>query len=156
MIEDNGVIFTNLNGQQLALNNDIWPLKSFEIEGSMRGQRIEKMEEPGEWPTRTQVGALLIHCGGDLLKDTSDTYIAERMRAMNILVPAGVIEQERRMGTLTVKYNNFEPLINDCTLDDYPMLPMQALYPSVTEYTMTFRIFAGYMIGISSGRKYVL
>lgn len=154
MIEDDGVIFTNLNGQQLKLNNDIWPLKNFEVEVNMRGERIDRMEEPGEWPTRTQVGAALIHCGGDVLKNTSDDYITERMRAINILVPAGVIEQERKMGTLTLLYNNFEPLINDCTLDGYPSLPMQALYPSVTEYSITFRVFAGYMIGRNTGRKW--
>lgn len=156
MIKDNGLIFTNLNGQQWLINNDIWPLKEFTPEGSIRGNRVERMEEPGEWPTRTQVGALLIHCGGDLLEDTSGSYIVERMRVLQILIPAGVIEQERKMGTLTIKYEDFEPMYNDCTLDDYPSLPMQALYPSVTEWSVTFRIFDGFMLGQNTGRAYTL
>lgn len=156
MIEDNGVKFVNLNGQTLLLNNDTWPLTSFEPEGSMKSTPVERSQESGEWPTRSIPGALLIPCGGDLIKNTSGAYIAERMRAMNILVPAGVVETERKMGTLTLSFTDFEPMYNDCTLDDIPHLPMRALYPSVTEFLITFKVFDGYMIGRNTGRFYTI
>ena len=156
MIEDNGVVFTNLNGQTLALNNNTWALTSFEPEGSMKSTPVERMQEPGEWPTRSIAGALLIPCGGDLLLNDSTAYMAERIRALNILVPAGVVNSERRMGTVTLYFNGLEPMYNDCTLDDIPHLPMKALYPSVTEFLITFKVFDGYMIGRNSGRYYTI
>ena len=154
MIEDNGVVFTNLNGQSALFNNGTWPLRSFEVNGNMRSSPVERMEEPGEWPTRSTPGALLLHCGGDLLENDSDAYMIERIRVLNILIPAGIVNNERKMGTLTLLFNSIEPLVGDCTLDDYPVLPMQALYPSVTEWSITFKVFAGYMIGRNSGRLY--
>jgi hypothetical protein len=154
MIEDNGLVFTNLNGQSAAFNNDIWPLKKFEVEGNMKSTPVDRMQEPGEWPVRTIPGSILLHCGGDVLKNDSAGYIAERMRVLNILIPAGVVNNERKMGVVTLLYVGWEPMIADWTLDDYPQLPMEALYPSVTEWGFTIKVFAGYMIGRGSGRLY--
>jgi len=154
MLEDNGVQFTNLNGQTVSFNNATWPLKEFEVEGTMKANRVDRMQEPGEWPTRTIQGATLIHCGGDLLLSTASAYIAERIRVLNILVPPGVINDERPSGVLTITYTDLEPMIADVALDDYPQLPMKALYPSVTEFSITFRNFSGIFVGRNSGRFY--
>jgi hypothetical protein len=154
MIKDNGVVFTNLNGQSVSLNNDTWPLKEFTPEVDIFGEEVKRMQEPGIWPNRTVLGKMLMHCGGDLLLNDAYAYITERMRAMQILVPAGIINNERKMGTITLLYDNFEPMYNDCTLDAYPSLPMQALYPSVTEFSITFKVFDPFLIGRNTGRFY--
>jgi len=156
MIEDDGVVFTNLNGISWEFNNNTWALKEFDAQGSLRGTRVDRMEEPGEWPTRTLPGPLIIHTGGDLNCGTVEEYVEESMGMVNTLVPAGVIELERRMGTIAIKYYGLEWLVADCAIDDFPHLPKQALYPTVSDWSVSYRVFAGYMVGRTSGRPYSL
>lgn len=151
MIEDNGLVFTNLNGQRWVANNNTWALKESNPEPSFKSTPIERSQEPGEFPTRTHPGALMLHYGGDLICDTVENYMVQYLTAVNVWVPAGIIERERKMGVISIKYYGQEWLDGDCTVDGYGF-PMQALYPTVTEFTVSFKVFAGYMIGRISGR----
>lgn len=153
MIEDSGLVFTNLNGVSWTFNTDTCPLKEFIVEVDMVGTEIKRMQEPGIWPHRTSPGKMLMHIVADILRDTSATYIADRLTLLNTLIPAGVVELHRKMGTIKLHYVGQEWMSADCTLDAYPSMPLQALYPSVSEVDITFKTFTPYLTGVS-GRYY--
>jgi hypothetical protein len=77
---------------------------------------------------------------------------------MQALVPAGIVINSRKMGDISMQYTGQEAMITEpltgACLDDYPQVPMRALYPSVTEFDITFKVFRGYMIGAGSGKPY--
>lgn len=150
--------FTNLNGQTWHFNTDTCPLKEFIVEIDSRSEEVPRMQEHGIWPAYTYQGKMLLHLNGDILENTPEQYIASRINMLNILVPAGIVVNTRRMGTITMKYSGMaEDMYQDeVTLDAMPSLPMRALYPSVTEFDITFKIFRPYMIGKSSGRYYTI
>src|SRR5881392_2127656 len=132
MIEDNGLVFTNVNGQSITFNNDLLPLKEFIPEYEMSGVEAKRLQEPGIWPHRTVPGKLLIHTTSDILYNDSASYIAARIKIMNTLIPAGVLLKDRKLGQLKLHLVGQEWMYNDCTIDGTPSAPMQALYPSVT------------------------
>ena len=121
----------------------------------MVGEEHKRMQEPGVWPHRTIPGHMLLHLTGDILQNSAAQYITDRINMLQILVPAGVVELQRKMGKIRMQYTGQEVMQNDCTLDAYPSLPMQALYPSVTEFQVTFKVFDPFMIGVS-GKRYMI
>jgi hypothetical protein len=149
--------FQNLNGAIWQFNTDTWPLKEFEVDGDIRSDEVARMQEHGIWEARTYLGKLLIHTTGDALFNTPEDYIAARLNMLNTLIPAGVIESARRMGRLFIGFDGItEDFYQDCTFDGYPTLPMMALYPSVTEFQITYKLFKPYMIGVQTGKFYTI
>jgi hypothetical protein len=149
--------FINLNGQIWHFNTDTCPLKEFTVEVDSRSEEVPRMQEHGIWPSHTYQGKMLIHINGDLLYNTPQLYIAGRLQMLNTLVPAGVVVNTRRMGTIRMQYTGQEVMYSDdVTLDAMPSVPMRALYPSVTEFDITFKVFRPYMIGAGSGRFYTI
>jgi len=147
----------NLNGQIWSFNTDTWPLKNFEVDGDVRNEELQRMQEHGIWESRTYLGKVLIHTLGDALYNTPQDYMVGRLGMLNTLVPAGVIETARRMGRLFIGFDGItEDFYQDYTLDGYPTLPMLALYPSVTEFQITYKLFRPFMIGVSSGKLYTI
>src|SRR5215831_7227085 len=156
MIEDNGLVFTNLNGQSWTWNNDTCPLTEFDPETEIFGTEVKRMQEPGIWPHRTILGKCLIHITFDILRDTSADFISDYLTLKNTLMPPGVVEMTRKMGVLKIQYVGQEWMQGDCALDGPLSMPFQALYPSVASGQLTFKIFRPYMTGIASGKLYSL
>jgi hypothetical protein len=149
--------WTNLNGQVWQFNTDTCPLKEFTVEVANRTVAVERMQEHGEWPAYSYQGAMLIHINGDLLYNDATAYMAGRIQMLQTLCPAGVVVNTRRMGTFNITFTGQEPMYSDdVTLDALPSIPMRALYPSVTEFDITFKVFRPYLIGAGSGRFYTI
>jgi len=149
--------FTNLNGQVWQFNTDTCPLKEFDVETSNRTIDVPRMQEHGSWPAYSYQGPMLIHITGDLLYNDATTYMSGRIQMLQTLVPAGVVVKDRTMGTIRITFTGQEPMYSDdVTLDALPSIPMRALYPSVTEFTITFKVFRPYLIGAGSGKFYTI
>lgn len=150
--------WTNVLGQSYTFNTALIPLKEFVVEGEVRSEEVPRMQEHGIWPAYSYSGKMLIHINGDILCNTAAEYIQERMKMMQALVPAGIVVNSRKMGDITMQYTGMEAMrtepLTGATLDDYPQIPMRALYPSVTEFDISFKVFRGYMVGAGSGKPY--
>ena len=150
--------WTSTLGQSFTFNTALIPLKEFTVEGEIRSEEIDRMQEHGIWPAYSYSGKMLIHINGDILCNTAAEYIQQRMLMMQALVPAGVVVNTRKMGDISMQYTGMEPMITEpltgACLDSYPQIPMRALYPSVTEFDITFKVFRGYMVGAGSGKPY--
>lgn len=150
--------FTNNDGQTVNFNTATMPLRHFVVSADIRRQEREKSQFPGIWPAKTYIGRCSIQMEGDLLFDDSSSYIAARLDMLRKILPyPATIVSQRKLGYLTVKYSGMsEACRNDVTIDGYPELPMEALYPSVTAYMITWIGFAPYFTGVSSGTYYYL
>jgi hypothetical protein len=149
--------FVNIRGQTWQFNTADNPLKNYEVNSDIRpeGDDQERMQEHGTWPHRTYMGKVLIHLTGDLMRDTASAYIAARMSMLDIIYPQNEIQVERKLGTLYLKYTGMgEDMKGDVTIDGGIELPIPALYPTVTEYHVTFKAFSPFFTGASSGRNY--
>jgi hypothetical protein len=154
MIES--IYFINLRNQRWDFNTNTCPLKSFEIDGETRMTDRSKAEEAGDWPGYNYLGRQLIHLAGDLIGDTSEEYITRRLSMMSIICPPEGRQRNRRWGSLYIKYYGQETLQADCTVDGYPDLPMTGQNPTVTTYTVNFKIFNPYWQGVITGNKYLI
>jgi len=150
----------SINGLSFTFNTATIPLKEFVVEGSIRTEEVPRMQEHGVWPAYSYSGPMLIHINGDILCNTAGDYISQRMQMMNALIPAGMVVRDRKMGDISLQYTGYEAMVTEpltgACLDDYPQIPMRALYPSVTEFDITFKIFRGYLIGAGSGKPYAI
>jgi hypothetical protein len=147
--------FTNNNGLTWHFNTDTCPLKEFEVDVDIRTEEVPRMQEHGLWPSYSYAGKMLLHLTGDILQATPQAYIADRIQMLKVLTPAGVVVTHRTIGKITMQYTGQETMYNDSvTLDAAPSIPMHALYPSVTEFQITFKCFKPYMIGAGSGQFY--
>ena len=150
------LIFTNLASETVELNTDTLPLRRFDVQAAMRRGSRPKMQTQGVWPSFSYLGEALITCEGDILHNTSEAYITERMEIMRKLLPdPSYVQSQRKLGTLELDYTGMtETMITDVTLDAYPSMPMEALSPSVTPYLIVFVSFNPYFIGTTTGTRY--
>lgn len=152
--------WTNVQGQSFTFNTDVIPLKEFTTEVDIRTEEVERMQEHGIWPGYSYGGKLLIHINGDILCNTAAEYIVQRMNMLQCLVPAGVVVNTRKMGDISLQYTGMETMrsesLTGACLDAAPSIPMRALYPSVTEFDITFKVFRPYLLGAGSGKPYTI
>lgn len=152
--------WTNTQGISFTFNTDVIPLKEFTPETDIRSEEVSRMQEHGIWPAYSYGGKLLIHINGDILCNTAAEYIQQRMLMLQCLVPAGLVVNTRKMGDIRMQYTGMETMVTEALtgacLDAAPSIPMRALYPSVTEFDITFKVFRPYMVGAGSGKFYTI
>lgn len=87
LVDDDGFLFVNANGDALALNDFIYPFtKGLDIElNDERSETRPKPQDHGQWPTYQYHGGMEITAEGDMFGDDSAGYIASRKFMMEIL-----------------------------------------------------------------------
>lgn len=160
----NYVEWVHVSGYSFNLNSDTWPLKTFDVQVD---QRIDtsrnKMMEHGRWRTRSYRGGMSIHCEGSGFGDmgaTDELTVANYVTARKQLVlalygPPDRVVVEDYMGSLYVTpYGESEAWVAQyCTIEAF-QAPVEALYPALTTYLITFQSFDPWFVGASSGTKY--
>jgi len=146
--------FTNLRSQSLSFNTDNLPLHDYHIDGETRGADRPHMQDHGDWQSYGYMGPVTVHLEGDIVYDTTENYITARLNMLDILVPPPGRQRLRRWGTLYIKYTGqtYE-FAGDCRLDGYPEIPLQALYPSVSPFQVSFHVFEPHFTEIGTGRR---
>lgn len=140
MIEE--LIFTNLLGDSFEFNTDTTPLHEFNTEVDVRTHDQDRPQEHGIWPDYTWLGKRLYHLQGELLKDTSEQYIAERLAMIKALMPRPGSKVEKHIGTLKLWLSGEAArMVANCTLDGWPELPMVAGAPARGAYAVNFKSF---------------
>ena len=158
MIEE--IYFENFRAgadKRWTFNTNTCPLKTFEIDGELKTTDRPKMQEPGDWQSFAYLGKLLVHLAGDLIGDTSEEYIDNRLRFMRVICPPWQPQPQknRAWGTLYIKYYGVERFKGDCTCDGVPDPGDMGFNPTVSEYSVTFKVFNPYWIG-DSGNRYLI
>ena len=149
--------FTNLRNQSWSFNTDTCPMHDFTIEGSTRMTDRPRMQQHGDWEGFNYLDHLTVHIEGDLIRDTTELYIAARMQLMAMLHPPPGRQKSRIWGTLTVKYFGFEAVKNRTTGDSYASMPMSAQAPStVGPYMIQWKVFDPYWTGVGTGNRYLI
>lgn len=114
------------------------------------------MQDAGDWQSFNYLGPQIIHLAGDLLADTTEAYITSRLDMMRILCPPPGRQKYRRWGELYLKYYGQEIMKNAVTLDGYPDIPVDGTNPTVSPYTVNFKVFDPYWIGVGTGTTYLI
>lgn len=141
-----------------SLNSDVAPLKDFDVTVNERTNTDRtKAESHGVNPTFSYRGGMTIHCEGDLFKDTSADYVAERKLLVAALFgdPNSVpVPTQRKLGTLAVGFEGeTEDWLADCIVLEFSG-PVQALYPAFTNYLVSFFSWNPWFVGSVSGNKH--
>jgi hypothetical protein len=132
-------------------------MHDFTIEGSTRMTDRPRMQQHGDWEGFNYLDHLTVHIEGDLIRDTTELYIAARMQLMAMLHPPPGRQKSRIWGTLTVKYFGFEAVKNRTTGDSYASMPMSAQAPStVGPYMIQWKVFDPYWTGVGTGNRYLI
>lgn len=152
------VDFRNINGEIWHFNTADCPLHDFSIDYDVRpeGEEQNRMQEDGIWPHYTYVGKALVHLEGAILADTTADYVTKAMNINRIILPIPKQRQTvRKLGDLIMRYTGMtEDMIASCGLDGSPLMPKAANFPTVSEFTITFKIFDGYFVGVATGNYY--
>src|SRR6266576_1090353 len=122
--------FINLRNQTWHFNTTTCPLKNFVVDGSTRMTDRARMQQAGDWQGFNYLDHELVHLEGDILQDTTELYIANRLSFMSIICPPPGRQKNRRWGTLRLKYFGQEVMFNHCTGDSRPLLPIDATNPT--------------------------
>lgn len=146
----------NNRNQFVQLNTDTWPMHDFITEDAVRGTQRDRMQLPGEWPSFTYQGAMLLHVNGDLVCDTTEAYNIERVRVKTLLSHAPTARQRQRIwGYCTLQYYGMNPMTNDYVMQQVEM-PLQALSPSIGPYQFTFKFFDPFWTDVLTGEKFII
>lgn len=141
------------------------PLNDFDVQVE---QRIDtsrnKMMAHGLWRTRSYRAGMSIHMEGTLFGDqgvtdeiTSENYVTNRQEMILALFgdPDDVIVDDY-MGSLSLTPSGETEawVAQYCVVEAF-QAPVQALYPALTPYIVTFHSFDPWFIGYYSDRKHM-
>ena len=148
--------FVNIQNQTWHFNTDTCPLTSFVVDGSTRMTDRPRMQQHGDWEGFNYLDHDLLHIEGDILRDTTEAYIADRLAIMDIICPPPGRQNTRRWGKINLKYYGQEMMTANCTGDSRPSMPLQGLYPTVGPFQISFKIFDPFWTGVISGNRYLI
>src|ERR1051325_6542407 len=100
------VQFKNNSNVTIDLHTDQISITDFNPVVTQRpGESRPRMQEHGEWPTRTYRGGMSIDIEGDLLAESASDYFDLRQSILNVLFPdPTAIVVFRRDGFLRVRF----------------------------------------------------
>lgn len=146
-------------GSTVTLNDLNYPLHVCEIETTLDPREFKKMSESGEWPTFTYPGAMTIHVEGDIVGyggTPSVDYVTKRLAILDAVLPPIGVLQARHHGTLRMKLEGMSENADALVVCSQQSIPMKSLYPSISEFSVTWKAFLPYFTGVSSQTKYQL
>jgi hypothetical protein len=148
--------FKNLRGETWQFNTDTCPLHDFDIETPTEITHRRKMQEHGEWPGFAYGAASVLRIEGDIVRDTTEAYVADRLAINRIIIPPVGRQRTRPWGDLYLRmYGMTEDVTARASCDGFPAMPLHALYPTVGPLMVAFLIFDPYWTGVGSGRRIV-
>lgn len=150
----NAAKFVNLRNQTLDLNTDTLPLHDYHIDGETRSTDRPHMQDHGSWKSFSYMGPVTVHMEGDIVYGTTADYITARLNMLDILLPPPGRQRYRYWGTLYIKYEgqtNF--FTSKCRHEGYPEIPLQALYPSVSPFMLSFYCFEPHFTEEGTGAR---
>ena len=149
------LIYTNNAGGSIELNEEPpgfrFPLREFEMPMYFEGQPQSKMQAPGEWPTYSYPRYRTFELTGDVLGDTAEGYNDAVGDMKEVILPPYAFYEARRHGRLSIKfYGDATTYYSDVQLVTLST-PKIANYPSVGEYSISWRSFEPYLRITGSG-----
>jgi len=146
-----------VSGSSITLNDLNYPLSSFEPEVDREDKQYKKWVAHGEWPSFSYAGAMRIPAEGRILATGADDtaratdYVTKRLALCDAFLPSATTPlTSRPHGYLRIKlYGMAEAADADGHIISF-RAPMQALYPSNSEFFVTFKLFTPYFTGAST------
>lgn len=141
------VLFTNVNGESVILNDDHTPVTHFTTSVESRTTERNKAQQHGMWPANTFLGKRILHFEGDLFGDGSSDYVVRRRLMKRVFTPRPQWSP-LKAGTLYMQMTGQPELWRcDCTIDGDPEIPLDALSPERSTYLINLKAFDPRMYG---------
>lgn len=145
--------FVNYRSRRWQFNTVDCPLHDFSISGDIKGGDREHMMDHGDWESFSYLGPTTVHIEGDLQYGTTEEYIEKRLLMLSIIIPPPGRQRIRSWGELQLQYTGQPLMVNTVKLEGYPEIPMQALYPSVTPFMISFKCFNPFWVVSGTGQR---
>lgn len=140
--------FVNVNGYEIELNTNSLPFTELRTEIDTRSSDHHRAQQHGNWPVNTYLGHRLFHLEGDILEDSSASYIQTRLGLINAFTPRPGLGK-KQTGTLYITLTGIpEELSAECTIDGWPELPIAALSPARSRFLINLKAFDPRLYGI--------
>lgn len=152
MIPDQ-VIFVNNAGSQIELNeatNPRYPLIEFTMPVTYTNDPVSKMQRPGEWPTFAYPRFRTFNLRGDILGTSTSDYNDAAGDLLQVVQPPYTYYELRRHGSLRLRFYGDATVYYAYVILVSLEIPKEALYPSVSPYTIVWRSFEPYLRSTST------
>lgn len=155
-------------GSPLELNtvdgsgNHIYPLDGFDIETNIDTHDFKKMALPGQWPSFQYPDAMTINATGKILGVGSTdslratNYITQRLALCDAVLPPLTVMTARYHAVLRVRMDGMTEDADAQVVVNQNSIPLAALFPAYSEFTITWKAFEPYFVGVSTATKYQL
>lgn len=155
------IYFINNAGERFDYNLDQdpngWlPLSEITFDIDARADDRQKMQRHGIWGNSTLAGALIIHFEGNLIANTAELVNAYKLEMMRIhMPPFGGGRYANQVGQLYLKFSGAsETYYAKVGYEAFPRAVSRAFHPAILPFSVTFKAFDGYMLGVSTGNPY--
>jgi len=127
------IFFENVNGATIALNEDTYPVNSFESHVDTRRDELDRVLDHGRWPAYQFSGVRTFNIEGTILSD--EKGIMQRALELQAAFVTSPWMALQRIGRLHIKYTGIdEELISDVYLDGHPSIPLAGLSPQAADF----------------------
>jgi len=127
------MFFENVNGATVTLNEDTYPVHSFETAVDSRRDELDRVLDHGRWPAYQYSGVRTFTIEGAILAD-EDQLMPRALDLQSAFVTSPWMAL-RRVGRLHIKYAGIDrELISDVYLDGHPSIPLAGLSPQAAEF----------------------
>jgi|SRR5678815_3459461 hypothetical protein len=148
------IVYTNNAGASIELNEAPpfrFPVFEFEMPTYMESSPESKMQAPGEWPTFMYPRYRTFEISGAILGNDAPGYNDAVGDLKEVIQPPFQFYETRRHGRLVLQfYGDGNSYYADVQLASLS-IPKQANYPSVSDFTLSWRSFEPYLRNVAGG-----
>lgn len=144
-------------GSTLVLNDLVYPLHMFEPESAVDTHEFKKMQAHGEWPSFHYLGAMTVVSEGKIIGNgatdalRSADYVAKRLAFMDALLPPTTTPlTARKHGFLRLQLDGMTEAANADAVVVSLRAPMAALYPAISDFFVTWKMWDPWFVGAST------
>jgi len=144
-------------GSPVELNTLIYPMHDLDIQTQMDVHEFKKRAQAGEWPSFAYPGAMTITAEGDIVGSgatPSADYVAKRLALVDAILPPIQVLTSRKHGFIRIQLDGWTETADADVINTDRSIPMQALYPAISPYQITWKAFLPVFIGTTSGDFY--
>jgi hypothetical protein len=144
------------------LGNPLYPLESFDINTNIDTHDHKKLAQPGQWSSFHYPDAMIITAGGHIVgvggtdSARATSYIEQRLALTDAALPPVTLLSDRRHGYLRVRMDGMTEDADAAVVIVNISIPMAASFPANSEFTITWKAFLPYFVGVSSQTHYQL
>lgn len=153
------LVYIPASGSSVTLNDLNYPIHEFDVETLLDPRDAKKMGQPGQWPTFSYPGAMIIHAEGRILGSgvtPSNDYVTKRLALLDAILPPIGTLTSRIHGTLRIQMDGWTETADADVQVTQQSVPMRANYPAISEFMITWKSFLPYFEGNSTATKYQL